>query len=116
MKIGIPYVVAALSILGASKHPAVQKAYDTIKEKGLITEDGKYILAGTARQPGVYGKEGQENSGQLFTHCLHKKIRQCIIRIKFLLCDGRDLCAAGKNRNSERSLKRIQNDFIAICS
>ena len=74
MRIGLPLTVAALSILGAGNHPALQKAWDFLNEK---TDDGgKLVLEGTlTKQPCNFGKVGQPNKWVSFYALLAEKYK-----------------------------------------
>ena len=73
MKMGIPLIVSALSILGAGNHPALQKAWKMLNErKG---ENDRFRLDGLAKQPGIYGKDGRENKWATFYAVLAKTYR-----------------------------------------
>jgi hypothetical protein len=60
MRIGLPVTLAALSVLGAGREPALHRAWALLSEKRDAR--GWYMLEGTlAKQPCRWGKVGQEN-------------------------------------------------------
>lgn len=74
MRIGIPLIVSALSILGAGNHIALTEAWELLKEKE--DENGKLQLEGTLiKQPCSFGKVGQENKWITFYSLLADKYR-----------------------------------------
>lgn len=74
LRIGLPLIVAALSILGAGNHPALQQAWDFLSEK--TDENGKLVLEGTlTKQPCNFGKVGQPNKWVSFYALLAEKYK-----------------------------------------
>jgi len=60
MRVGLPLIVAALSVLGAGHEKALGAGWDTLASK--TTGGGRLVLEGTlTKQPCSFGKVGQEN-------------------------------------------------------
>ena len=60
MRIGLPLIVFALSVLGAGCHPALDMAWKYLESKK--NERGRLVLEGTlTKQPCKFGKVGEEN-------------------------------------------------------
>ena len=74
MRMGIPLIMSALSILGAGNHPALAEAWEMLKEKE--DENGSFSLDGTlTKQPCRFGKVGQPNKWVTFYALLAEKER-----------------------------------------
>ena len=74
MRMGLPLIVSALSVLGAGNHPALTEAWEMLKEKE--DANGKLKLDGTlTKQPCSFGKVGQENKWITFYALLADKYR-----------------------------------------
>ena len=72
MRMGLPLIVSALSVLGAGNQPALAEAWEMLKDK----EDGfgRLALEGTlTKQPCSFGKVGQPNKWVTFYALLAKK-------------------------------------------
>jgi len=76
MKIGIPLLLSALSILGAGNAPELQNPWHMMDERK--NENGRYRAEGAAMQPGVFGKDGQENKWSTFYALLAEKYRNLV--------------------------------------
>ncbi|MCL2202555.1 MAG: hypothetical protein FWB88_01250 [Defluviitaleaceae bacterium] len=72
-KFGVPLMVYALSVLGVGDSPKMQKAWKLLYER--LNENGRLRLDGSSKQPGVYGKDGQENKWATFYAMLADKYR-----------------------------------------
>lgn len=72
-KFGVPLIVYALSVLGAGNSPALHKAWGMIKDRE--GENGRLRLDGSAKQPGVFGKDGHESKWATFYALLAEKYR-----------------------------------------
>jgi hypothetical protein len=74
LRIGLPLIVSALSILEIGNHPAVSKAWNYLSEKS--DENGRLVLEGTlTKQPCSFGKVGQPNKWVSFYALLAYKYR-----------------------------------------
>ena len=74
MRIGIPLIVSALSILGAGNHSALTEAWKLLKEKE--DENGILKLEGTlTKQPCSFGTVGKDNKWITFYALLAEKYR-----------------------------------------
>jgi len=72
MRIGLPQIVAALSILGAGDEPAVREAWRLLR--GKADEAGRLKLEGTlTKQPLGFGKVGAVNKWVTFYAALAEK-------------------------------------------
>ena len=75
MRIGLPLIMSALSILGVGNHPAMKKGWEFLESKK--SEDGKLILEGTlTKQPCSFGKVGKYNKWVTFYGILAEKNRK----------------------------------------
>ena len=74
MRVGLPLIVSALSVLGAGSHPALSEAWEMLREKK--DDSGKLHLDGTlTKQPCSFGKSGQSNKWVTFYALLAEKYR-----------------------------------------
>lgn len=74
MRIGLPLIMSALSILGIGNHAAVTRGWSYLYEKA--DESGRYMLEGTlTKQPCAFGKVGQTNKWVTFYALLAEKYR-----------------------------------------
>jgi hypothetical protein len=74
MRMGLPLIVSALSILGVGNNPAMEEAWDLLK--GKEDENGRLYLEGTlTKQPCSFGKVGQANKWLTFYSILAEKYR-----------------------------------------
>lgn len=72
MRMGLPQIVGALSILGVSGSPAVAEAWELLQKK--VNEDGLLFLEGTlTKQPCSFGKVSQPNKWITFYALLAEK-------------------------------------------
>ncbi|MCL2217244.1 MAG: hypothetical protein FWB91_09545 [Defluviitaleaceae bacterium] len=72
-KFGVPLIVYALSVLGVGNFPALHNAWEMIKDRE--GENGRLRLDGSAKQPGVFGKDGHENKWATFYAVLAEKYK-----------------------------------------
>jgi hypothetical protein len=78
LRVGLPLIVSALSILGVGNHPALSEAWELLEEKDI--NNGKMQLEGTlTKQPCNFGKVGQFNKWVTFYAVLAKKHRDLTI-------------------------------------
>jgi len=74
MRMGIPLIMSALSVLGAGNDPALTEAWKIFKEKE--DENGRLKLEGTlTKQPCSFGTVGKENKWITFYALLAEKYR-----------------------------------------
>jgi hypothetical protein len=74
MRMGLPLIVSALSILGVGNNPAMEEAWKLLKDKE--DENGRLHLEGTlTKQPCSFGKVGQANKWLTFYSKLAEKYR-----------------------------------------
>jgi hypothetical protein len=74
MRIGLPLIVFALSVLGAGGHPALERAWGFVK--GKKNDRGRLVLEGTlTKQPCKFGKVGEENKWVTLYALLAEKYR-----------------------------------------
>lgn len=74
MRMGLPLIIFALSVLGAGNNPAMKEAWDMLKDKK--DEKGRLHLDGTlTKQPCSFGKLGQENKWLTLYAVLAEKYR-----------------------------------------
>jgi hypothetical protein len=72
MRMGLPLIVSALSVLEAGGDPAMKEVWGLLKDKE--TENGRLILEGTlTKQPCSFGKAGFENKWMTFYAHLAEK-------------------------------------------
>lgn len=72
MRMGLPLIISALSILGAGNHPALIESWELLKEK--TDENGYLPLEGTlTKQPCSFGKVGNPNKWVTFYALLADK-------------------------------------------
>ncbi len=75
MRIGLPLIVSALSILGAGNQPSLERAWEYLARKK--NQDGRLALEGTlTKQPCKFGKVGDENQWVTFYALLAEKYRR----------------------------------------
>jgi hypothetical protein len=72
-KFAVPLIVYAMSILGAGNAREMQTAWNMLNQR--IGENGRCRLDGSAKQAGVFGKDGQENKWATFYCLLAEKWR-----------------------------------------
>lgn len=74
MRMGLPLIVAALSVLGAGRHRALDESWKLLK--GKENENGRLCLEGTlTKQPCGFGKLGEENKWMTFYAMLAEKYK-----------------------------------------
>lgn len=74
LRIGLPLIASALSILGTGEDPSLQKAWNFLEEK--MQPNGQFLLEGTlTKQPCTFGKPGQPNKWIAFYTLLAEKYR-----------------------------------------
>lgn len=74
MRIGLPQIMASLSILGAGNNTGTMNAWDLLMRKR--NDNGRFILEGTlSKQPCSFGKVGQENKWVTFYALLAEKYK-----------------------------------------
>jgi hypothetical protein len=74
MRIGLPLIVSALSVLKAGNHPALGRAWEYLESKK--NPNGRLALEGTlTKQPCGFGKVGAENKWVTFYTLLAEKYR-----------------------------------------
>ena len=74
MRMGLPLIVSALSVLGVGNHPALTEAWQMLKDKE--DENGKLYLEGTlTKQPCSFGPVGKANKWVTFYAALAEKYR-----------------------------------------
>lgn len=77
MRIGLPLILAALSVLGAGNHQAVSGAWELLERKK--NEAGRLVLEGTlSRQPLSFGAVGKENKIVTLYAALAEKYRNTV--------------------------------------
>jgi NTP pyrophosphatase (non-canonical NTP hydrolase) len=74
IRVGLPLIMYALSVLGAGNHPALTEAWALLKAKQ--NADGRLTLEGTlSKFPYNFGKVGTENKWMTFYAVLAEKYR-----------------------------------------